>query len=47
MTEDEMIGWQHRVGGHELEYALGIDDGQRGLAYCIPWVASSRTRLRD
>ena len=29
MTEDEMVGWHHRLDGHEFEQALGICDGQR------------------
>ena len=28
MTEDEMIGWHHRLKGHEFEQALGVGDGQ-------------------
>ena len=24
MAEDEMVGWHHRLGGHEFEQALGI-----------------------
>ena len=35
-TEDEMVGWHHRVNGHEFEQALGVGDGQGGLACCIP-----------
>ena len=27
MTEDEMVGWHHRLNGHESEEALGIGDG--------------------
>ena len=23
MTEDEMVGWHHRLDGHEFEQALG------------------------
>ena len=23
MTEDEMVGWQHQLNGHEFEYAPG------------------------
>jgi len=42
-----MVEWRHHLGRHELEYALGVDDGQRGLAYCIPWVTSTWIRLRD
>ena len=33
-TEDEMVGWHHRLNGHELEQAPG--DGE-GLACCSPW----------
>ena len=36
MTEDEMVGWHHRLNGHEFEQALGVGDGQRGLACCSP-----------
>ena len=28
MTEDEMVGWPHRLDGHEFEQALGVGDGQ-------------------
>ena len=33
----EMAGWHHRLNGHEFEQALGVVDGQGGLAYCSPW----------
>ena len=33
--------------GHEFEQALGVGDGQGGLACCSLWVAKSRTRLSD
>ena len=36
-TEDEMVGWHHRLDGHEFEQALGVSDGQGGLACCSPW----------
>ena len=36
-TEDEMIGWHHRLDGHEFERAPGVGDGQRGLACCDSW----------
>ena len=26
--EDEMVGWHHRLNGHEFERALGVVDGQ-------------------
>ena len=25
--EDEMVGWHHRLNGHEFEQALGVGDG--------------------
>ena len=36
MTEAEMVGWHHRLGGHEFEYALGFGKGQGSLACCSP-----------
>ena len=36
MTEDEMIGWHHRLSGHEFEQALGDGDAQGGLACHSP-----------
>ena len=36
MTEDEIVGWPYRLDGHEFEQALGVSDGQAGLA-CSPW----------
>ena len=27
-TEDEMLGWHHRLNGHEFEQTPGADDGQ-------------------
>ena len=32
-----MVGWCHRLDGHEFEQALGVDDGQGSLACCSPW----------
>ena len=32
MTEDEMVGWHHRLNGHEFEYTPGVGDGQGSLA---------------
>ena len=36
-TEDEMVGWHHRLDGHKLEQALGVGDGQKSLECCSPW----------
>ena len=32
-----MVGWHHRLNGHEFEQAPGVGDGQGGLACCSPW----------
>ena len=37
MTEDEVVGWDHRLNGHEFDQALGVGDGQGSLACCCPW----------
>ena len=37
MTEDEMVGWHHRLDGHESEWIPGVGDGQGGLACCNSW----------
>ena len=36
-TEDEIVGWHHRLSGHEFEQTPGDGDGQGGLACCSPW----------
>ena len=36
-TEDEMVGWHHRLNGHEFEQAPGNGEGQGSLASCSPW----------
>ena len=37
MTEYEMVGWHHRLNGHEFEQTQGVGYGQGGLACCSPW----------
>ena len=37
MTEDEMVGWHHRLNGHEFEQTQGDGEGQGSLACCHPW----------
>ena len=37
MTEDEMVGWHHRLDGQEFEQAQGVGDGQGGLGCYSPW----------
>ena len=36
-TEDEMVGWHHRINGREFGETPGIGDGQGGLACYSPW----------
>ena len=31
--QDEMVGWQYRLDGHEFEQAPGVGDGQGSLAF--------------
>ena len=44
-TDDEMVGWHHRVNGREFGQTLGDCERQGSLACCSPWVTKSRTRL--
>ena len=37
MTEYEKFEWHHRLDGYEFEQALGVGNGQGGLACCSPW----------
>ena len=37
MTEDEMIGWRHRLNGNEFEQAPGDGEGKGTLACCSSW----------
>ena len=37
MTEDEMVGWHHRLDGHEFEKAPGVGDGRGSLECCDSW----------
>ena len=36
-TKDEMVGWHHRLNGHEFEQALGDGEGHGSLGCCSPW----------
>ena len=37
MTEDEMVGWHHRINGLEFEQTRGDSEGQGSLVCCSPW----------
>ena len=51
-TKDEMVGWYHRLNGHEFEQTPGDGEGQGSLAYCSPrghkesdWLSDQTTIL--
>ena len=37
MTEDEMVGWHHRLDGHGVGWTPGVGDRQGGLVCCDSW----------
>ena len=45
-TEDEMVGWHHRLKGHEFEQTLGDIEDQGSLAYSSG-ITKSQTRLSN
>ena len=45
-TEDEMVGWHHRLSGHEFEQTPGDGERQRNLMYCYG-VTKSQTQLSN
>ena len=42
-TEDEMVGYHHRLDGHGFGWTLGVGDGQGGRACCGPLDTESDT----
>ena len=47
MTEDEMVGWHHRLNGHESGWAPGVDVAQEAWHAAVHGEAKSRTSLSD
>ena len=37
MTEEEMVGWNHRINGQEFEQAPADGEGEQSLGCCSPW----------
>ena len=38
MPEDEVVGWHHRLNGHEFEQVLGVGEGQEAWCAAVPRV---------
>ena len=43
MTEDEMVGWHHRLNGHGLGGLLELVIDREAWRAAVHWVAKSRT----
>ena len=37
VTENEMVGWHHRLNAREFEQTPGDSEEQGSLACCCPW----------
>ena len=37
VAEDETVGWDHWLNGHEFEQSPGNSEGQGSLVCCSPW----------
>ena len=46
-TEDELVGWHHRINGHEFEKTLEIVEDRGAWHAAVPGVAKSWTRLSN
>ena len=42
-----MVGWHHRLDGHEFEWTPGVVDGRGAWRAAIHGVSKSQTRLSD
>ena len=47
MTEDEIVGWHHRLSGHEFERTSGVGDGHEAWLDAVYGAAKSWTRLTE
>ena len=45
MTENEMVGWHHRLDGHESEQTPGDSEGQGSLCAVVHRITESWTQL--
>ena len=42
-TEDELVGWHHRLNVHEFQQTPGNSGGHRSLACYSPWGSQGQT----
>ena len=47
MTGNVVVGWRHRLDGHELEQAPGDGEGQGSLVCSVHGVAKNQTLLSE
>ena len=47
MTEDEMVGWHHKLNGYEFERALGVVMEREAWHAAVHGVARSQTQLSN
>ena len=47
MTEDEMVGWPHRLTGHGFGWTPGVGDGREVWRAAVHGVTNSWTRLSN
>ena len=47
MTEDETVGWHHRLNGHEFDHAPRVGEGQGSLVCCSPCVCKGSDRTEQ
>ena len=47
ITEAEMVGWHHRLNGHEFEQTLGDGEGREAWCTAVHGVAKRQTWLKD
>ena len=42
-----MVGWHHRLNGHEFKQSLGDSEGQEALCAVLNGVTKSQIQLSD
>ena len=46
VTEDEMVGWNHWLNGHESEQTLGYGEREGSLTCCCSWVCKESQKVK-